>query len=103
MLQTKALFFIRSDKPKDPFEGSFPENNAKYRVLINNNISYEKIKHWSDIYKQQRQYYYLNCWHLSEYESAAMWSIYLKNNEGIAIQTTFKKLEKIFENRAAND
>ena len=33
----------------------------------------------------------INCWHLSEYESVAMWSIYAKN-KGVAIQTTYKKL-----------
>lgn len=36
----------------------------------------------------------VNCWHENDFESAAMWSLYLKSNEGIAIQTTFSKLKK---------
>ena len=31
---------------------------------------------------------YVNCWHINDYESAAMWRLYLKSDEGIAIQTT---------------
>ena len=34
----------------------------------------------------------VNCWHINEHESAAMWDLYLKSNEGIAIQSTYQKL-----------
>lgn len=30
---------------------------------------------------------------MNEHESGAMWSLYLKSNEGIAIQSTYKKLK----------
>jgi hypothetical protein len=36
---------------------------------------------------------YLNCWHLSEYESAAMWEIYQRDGRGIAIKTTWGDLK----------
>ena len=34
----------------------------------------------------------INCWHMNDHESAAMWKLYLKSDEGIAIQSTYKKL-----------
>lgn len=39
----------------------------------------------------------VNCWHLNDVESAAMWRLYLKSNEGVAVQTTFTRLCKSFE------
>ncbi len=34
----------------------------------------------------------VNCWHMNEHESAAMWKLYLKSDEGIAVQSTYNKL-----------
>ena len=34
----------------------------------------------------------VNCWHMNEYESEAMWRLYSENNKGIAIQTTAGEL-----------
>ncbi|MGS0534385.1 hypothetical protein ACU80C_31965 (plasmid) [Bacillus mycoides] len=39
----------------------------------------------------------MNCWNLNEYEPAAMWNLYLKSSEGVAIQTTFDKIKKSLE------
>ena len=35
----------------------------------------------------------INCWHINEYESAALWGLYLKGREGIAIRSTFDCLK----------
>jgi hypothetical protein len=35
---------------------------------------------------------YVNCWHNNNYESAAMWKLYLKSDEGIAIRSTTRRL-----------
>ncbi len=34
---------------------------------------------------------------MNDYESAAMWKLYLKSNEGIAIQSTYSRLSACFE------
>jgi hypothetical protein len=34
----------------------------------------------------------LSCWHMNEHESAAMWSLYLQSNEGVCIQSTYRRL-----------
>jgi hypothetical protein len=41
-----------------------------------------------------RRWLYVNCWHESEYESAAMWKLYLHSAEGIAIQSTIGRLKE---------
>lgn len=99
LLQNESLFFVRADKLKDPFEGSFPFNNARNRKRLNKKIPKKILESLPYVYREQRKYTYLNCWHMSEYESAAMWSIYLKSNAGIAICSTFEKLKKEFEKR----
>jgi hypothetical protein len=39
----------------------------------------------------------LNRWHLSEYESAAMWQLYApRDSAGLAIQSTFDRLSRCF-------
>jgi hypothetical protein len=92
MLEESALFMTRVDKFKDPFEGTITSFDK-----TNRNILYDKgmadilpiMDHLNDL---QRERSYVNCWHANEFESAAMWDLYVKSNEGIAIKTTFQAL-----------
>lgn len=38
----------------------------------------------------------VNCWHENDQESAAMWQLYLASNEGVAIETSFKRMSNSF-------
>jgi hypothetical protein len=40
---------------------------------------------------------FINAWHCSEHESAAMWRLYLKADEGIAVRSTFRRLCESFQ------
>ena len=40
---------------------------------------------------------FVNCWHMSEHESAAMWQIYGENNTAIAIQSRVGRLKSSME------
>lgn len=56
-------------------------------------IANEKFDTFVRNIKQWRLCNFVNCWHLSEYESEAMWKLYGGNeNQSIAIQTTFERL-----------
>jgi hypothetical protein len=35
---------------------------------------------------------FINCWHMNNHESAAMWKLYVRSNEGIAVQSSYKHL-----------
>lgn len=97
LLERQELFFSRADKLGDPFEGACPKANVEYRLetlrklLGDRNIQTETV---SEFYKLLRGFTAVNCWHINIYESAAMWKLYLKSNEGIAIKSTFKRLRE---------
>lgn len=103
MLDTRSLYFTRSDKFGDPFEGSYPRTNFLSRHLTPKDLSeqerdiYHKLApDFSRIAREHRKYAGVNCWHMNEHESAAMWKLYLKSNEGVSIQSTYSKLRKCF-------
>jgi hypothetical protein len=101
LLDTGCLFFARADSVDDPFEGSYPRKNVELRKSVPKELDGEsKDQYLKDInnnnnhYKQWPKYTAISCWHMNEFESAAMWSLYLKSDEGIAIQSSYKKLKK---------
>ncbi|MGL4581477.1 MAG: hypothetical protein ACRCVU_00700, partial [Flavobacterium sp.] len=89
LLLSNKLFMSRSDKFEDQYEGTFSEP------------TFEEIKKISKdnpdflhYYKQKRKNIVISSWHINEYESFAMWQIFTKNKEGIAIQSTVERLQK---------
>ncbi len=91
LIDKKALFFARTDKLGDPFEGSCPAKSVKTRTTIFGS------KYVGDFFKLLREFTIVNCWHLSMYESAAMWKLYLKSDEGIAIKSSYRRLRDSFK------
>lgn len=98
-MDRETLYFNRSDKFNDIFEGSYSKFNIENRGTI-----YKDAKMLLEsipiIAKENRKYVFINCWHLNHYESAAMWNIYSKTNESIAIQSTFKRLRESFSSNS---
>jgi hypothetical protein len=101
MLEYQGIFFTRSDCLGDPFEGSFTQVNAAARATYYNQLglSQDSIKASSDFAKWIRMWTFVTCWHMNEHESAAMWKLYAEVDGSIAIQTTFRKLEKAIVKR----
>lgn len=97
MLEKKAMFFIRGDMLPDPFEGSFPIPTVESRPIRYKSLSAEHLKRLSHGLKHSRKLAYINCWHIGDHESAAMWKLYLKSDEGIAIKSTTKRLNECFD------
>ncbi|MFA4836681.1 MAG: AP2/ERF family transcription factor [Dehalococcoidia bacterium] len=93
MLIHSGLFFSKIDNLDDPFEGSYSLPN----VLWRKNFYKGDGPTWEELdinNKDVRQRLVINCWHMSEYESAAMWKLYSKSNEAICIQSTYNKLRQ---------
>ncbi|MFN3907940.1 MAG: hypothetical protein ACK4JX_02795 [Flavobacterium sp.] len=89
LLLQEKLFMSRSDKFEDQYEGTFSEP------------TYEEIKKISEnnpkflqYYKSHREKVVISSWHINEYESFAMWQIFTKNQEGLAIQSTLGRLQE---------
>lgn len=105
MLELRTLYFARADKLGDSFEGSYPRINILARQQVPVALPPEHRDKYPEIVaflsEENRQWptrIAINCWHLNDHESAAMWKLYLKSNEGIAIQSTYQKLRDCFAN-----
>lgn len=113
LLDRRCLFFSRLDRLSefDPFEGHFTRMN----VALDGTKFEDMSEEWREAYgvkdektfsamidasklgreyivKYHRPETFVNSWHIKEHESAAMWKVYLTNNEGIAVQSTYQRL-----------
>ena len=57
------------------------------------------MNHMSSLSRRVREWTYISCWHANEYESAAMWDLYAKTNEAVAIETSYDKLRNVLPER----
>jgi len=106
LLSTSELYFTRADiiKKLEPFDGKYPDkyyeilknaylqlnNGDNLKTLMDANFEWEYLKAFDKLF-------FINCWNISSQESAAMWKIYTQNNQGVALQTTYKKLVNSIE------
>ena len=112
LLQRQALFFttIKRLKLLDPYEGvlstptkTFPLSPTSEEIVQFTESGY--LSHTQIALRQlhaehsqplTNNFVAVNCWHINEFESAAMWQLYSNFNGGIAIQSTFKRLRESF-------
>ncbi len=109
LLETKSLFFCRADKFSDPFEGSLPKIEADYRIReekriaksfgreFNEEQALNNILGLQSLHQRLKRGTTINCWHINNNESDAMWRLYLKDNEGAAILTSMEKMYEVIE------
>jgi hypothetical protein len=88
MLEEKGLLFIRADRFDDKFEGTMSRPlhdslNAKSPWVTQAHI---------DVLQLNKGWSFVNCWHMNEVESAAMWKIYSTSKDSVCLQTTFARL-----------
>ena len=92
LLLYQKLFMSRSDKFEDQYEGTFSEPTfEEIKKLSANNPDF------LDYYKTHRKNVVVSSWHINEYESFAMWQIFTQKSEGLAIQSTVKRLQESLE------
>ncbi len=118
LLEKRALYFasVETLSKSDPFEGLYtkanlaadqipfemiPEEVRKENPAYADKDTYEKsviqgTKAIRKTAKTWRAVTFVNSWHISTYESAAMWTLYLKSSEGIAIRSTVNRLRDSF-------
>jgi hypothetical protein len=94
-LQTETLFFSRSDLFQDKHEGTITRLQAEACERIAANFNAPQLEDIMIVSRKcVRKAIFINCWHLNDFESEAMWQLYCPNGQGIAIQTTYSKLAK---------
>ena len=96
MLDSNTLFFSKPKYFVDPYEGNFSKydlNHANYLNIFNEKYTLR------DYVRELNEYAAVICWHMNEYESAAMWDLYLSAKDGIAIKTNYEKLSASITDR----
>ena len=96
LFEERALYFCRADRLGDPFEGSIsqatPPNNA-----ISHDFD-EFVDYGPIDVGLHRNIAYVNCWHGGDYESEAMWKLYAREKDGVAVRTTYARfMEALIE------
>lgn len=107
LLDKSALFFAPAKQLGDPFEGSYTKLDLDFRrYSFPDFLEFRKRRGYEDELGKNEflqgislfneyltNIICINSWHINKSESAAMWKIYLKSNEGIAIQSTYDRLK----------
>lgn len=110
LLEKRSLYFSRSDLLGDPFEGSLPSTHgqinltelAKQHAAELLKLQPDQVEPPQSIHNMIRKNSFVCSFHMNEHESAALWSIYTKAKQGVAIQSTFSKLCDCFKDYSDN-
>jgi hypothetical protein len=90
MLEEGGLFFRRADSFSDRFEGTMSQPVRDFLESGQERISSEE---YGELIRRVRASSFVNCWHMNESESAAMWKLYSSATEqSICIQSTYARL-----------
>lgn len=94
LLERRELFFstIGILKQSDKHEGTY--NQATIEASKEKPLSIQNIG--SPLLRNFGKFVAVNCWQISQIESVAMWDLYLKGGEGVAIKSTFQRLADSF-------
>jgi hypothetical protein len=95
LLQTRALWFSRADLLEDRFEGSYtvPATERLRRMFPNvPQLAVRIGPNFEKVMRAMPKFHHINCWHINDQESAAMWAIYAGLGKGVAIRSTFSRL-----------
>ncbi|MHB8089670.1 MAG: hypothetical protein ACYDH2_15620 [Anaerolineaceae bacterium] len=105
LLQKKKLWLSRADLLDDPWEISLAGNQLEHVIArhpitpIDQYHLLEKmpetaLQRSERIIKMWRRKAFICCWSASEHESHALWRIYCRSVEGVAVQTTVGRLRE---------
>lgn len=98
LLLFRALPLIRIDRFDDKFEGLYTKRLASEITEIGKengtdpSIITEQINAMTHSAEESRRGVFASCWCLQDHESEAMWRIYCKGGDGVAIVLPYNKL-----------
>lgn len=93
MLETKSIHFASADQFKDPFEGAVAVQSFEFPI----DPRYAEFDAAEKAFAELKKLTKINCWHIENYESDAMWKLYSDLGKGVAIATTLEKLDVSLE------
>ena len=108
ILQHGGLYFSRSDHLGDPFEGHYTLANAKEEdesvatqmtdpvfAKIGEEQHRKNFKSILSASQHMKADLFVNCWHMNEHESLAMWKLYAAQHDSVCIQSRSSRLVQL--------
>ena len=101
LLENVTLWFAKLDTLSDPLEGSLTDPSYESMKLFEYGLTQMESSTFSaevmrrQMYRINQKLMFVNCGHMNESESAAMWRQY--SGEGVAIRSTFRRLVQALE------
>lgn len=96
LVDRRELYFCRADLLGDRFEGSMSRANQRLRPEVYHDIPTEHLDRMAGVVRAFVAKTFVNCWTLADYESVALWRMYVGQTNGIAIRSTFARLTASF-------
>lgn len=98
LITTSSLYFNRLDKFDDPWEGRFLLTKDSPFAKVNGIAAARSVNKGFDGLRKQ---FYVSSWHMNEGESASMWKLYGRDEYGLAIKSSIKKIQDAVHHIAA--
>lgn len=107
LLTSRSLYLARLGRMTDPFEGHLPRRVLREYGEMTSGIvglgvvgmavvgadQSVGVQEQQDIAARRAQDLFLNCWHVNDVESEAMWELYGGRGATIAIRSTISRIE----------
>ena len=95
ILGNAALWFPRADQLSDSHEGAVGSlSRERFLTTYAKEWSPDVLRNVDAMNRELRSTVFISCWHLSEFESAAMWDIYANRSQGIAVRCAYGNLRE---------
>jgi hypothetical protein len=98
LLSSQSLFFCRADKFKDPLEGTISKKeihgSSKSDVAFAKTANFQKQEYEKAVeYRNTaKACTFVNCWHINNNESQAMWDAYTETPASVLVISTAMRL-----------
>lgn len=96
LLEYQQLRFARIDSFRDPYEGAIPS----YHHPLPPNATAKEVKEYEariERMVEQKKRIFASCWYIDDRESDAMWNLYCDERDGIAMKTSYGRLQQFTE------
>ncbi len=93
ILDKKSLYLPTASRFSDKWEGAYP-NSDSFSGLSPHN---EHSDFRTNVIRKREEFKnhcFVSCWHVSDYESAAMWELYRNGDVSVALQSTYKSFKE---------
>jgi hypothetical protein len=74
--------YVRANRATDPALAAYKEMPETLFLQM------------GEAFRRAVETYLINCWHMNEHESAAMWKLYSTSNEAICVRSTYRRLRR---------